>query len=101
MFSRRGPKCTLEHERTFDFSIYQVTLLVGGLDIPPSHLSVGKECSKRDNRKEQLCAWVETVGTQGWWGTLIFSSYVGSGPASTVHPKKIKHFKHPKKYLKF
>ena len=25
----------------------------------------------------------------GGGGTLIFSSYVGSGPASTVHPKKI------------
>ena len=35
-------------------------------------------------------------------GTLIFSSYLGSGPASTVHPKKnIRNFKHPKKYLKF
>ena len=34
-------------------------------------------------------------------GTLIFSSYVSSGPASTVHPKNIRNFKHPKKYLKF
>ena len=25
----------------------------------------------------------------GGGGTLIFSSYVGSGPASTVHPKKV------------
>ena len=43
--------------------------------------------------------------SQGWGGTLIFSSYVGSGPASTVHPnkKKIKNrnFKNPQKYLKF
>ena len=28
-------------------------------------------------------------------GTLFFSSYVGSGPASTVHPKNIRYFKHP------
>ena len=27
--------------------------------------------------------------TLGGGGTLIFSSYVGSGQASTVHPKKI------------
>ena len=31
-------------------------------------------------------------------GTLIFSSYVGSVPASTAHPQKnIRNFKHPKK----
>ena len=42
------------------------------------------------------------VDTPGGGGTLIFSSYVGCGPASTVQPqKKIRNFKHPKKYLKF
>ena len=34
-------------------------------------------------------------------GTLIFSAYAGSDPASNVHPpppqKKIRNFKHPKK----
>ena len=35
-------------------------------------------------------------------GTLIFSSYVGSDPASIVHPKKISGISStPKKYLKF
>ena len=35
-------------------------------------------------------------------GTLNYFSYVGSGPASTLHPpKNIWNFKHPKKYLKF
>ena len=29
-------------------------------------------------------------------GTLIFSSCIGSDPASTVHPKKIRNFKHTK-----
>ena len=44
-----------------------------------------------------LVFWVRSQG-----GTLIFSSYVGSGPASTIHPKKnIRNSKHPKKYLKF
>ena len=34
--------------------------------------------------------------------TLIFSAYVGSGPASTVHPIKISGIPStPKKYLKF
>ena len=28
----------------------------------------------------------------GGGGTLIFSSYVGSGPASTLHPKKYQEF---------
>ena len=35
-------------------------------------------------------------------GTLIFSAYVGSDPASTVHPQKISGISStPKKYLKF
>ena len=34
---------------------------------------------------------------QGGGGTLIFSAYVGSGPASTLKPSKnIRNFKHPK-----
>ena len=35
--------------------------------------------------------------SQGWWVTLIFSSYVWSGPASTVDPKNIKNFKYLQK----
>ena len=38
-----------------------------------------------------------TVGAQGGGGTLIFSTYVGSDPASTVHPKKYQEFQAPKK----
>ena len=35
-------------------------------------------------------------------GTLIFSAYVGSDPASALHPQKISGFlSTPKKYLKF
>ena len=38
----------------------------------------------------------------GGGGTLIFSSYVGSGPASSIHPQKYQEFQAPqKKYLKF
>ena len=33
--------------------------------------------------------------------TLIFSSYVGSGLASTIHSKKYQEFQAPQKYLKF
>ena len=33
-------------------------------------------------------------------GTLIFSSYVGSDPASTVHPKKNQEFQAPQKNIK-
>ena len=40
--------------------------------------------------------------TGGGGGDSIFSSYVGSGPASTVHPKKISEISSsPKQYLKF
>ena len=31
--------------------------------------------------------------------TLIFSSYVGSGPASTFHPQKYQEFQAPKKKI--
>ena len=47
------------------------------------------------------------VMRQSWGGggyshhSLIFSSYVGSGPASTVHPKKYQVFQAPQKNLKF
>ena len=35
-------------------------------------------------------------------GTLIFSAYVGSDPASTVHPQKISGISNtPKKYQEF
>ena len=34
-------------------------------------------------------------------GTLIFSSYVGSGPAFTVHPKTYQEFQAPQNILKF
>ena len=41
-------------------------------------------------------------GSQSKGGILsFFSSYVGSGPASTIHPKNIKNFKHPKNILNF
>ena len=40
--------------------------------------------------------------TPGGGGTLIFSAYVGSDPASALHPKKISGISStPKKYLKF
>ena len=41
-------------------------------------------------------------GGGGGGGTFIFCSYVGSGPASTVHPQKVSGISSiPTKYLKF
>ena len=40
-------------------------------------------------------------GGGGYSHTLIFSSYVGFGPASTVHPKKYQEFQAHQKKLKF
>ena len=40
-------------------------------------------------------------GGGGYSQTLIFSSYVGSGPASTSHPKKYQEFQALQKNLKF
>ena len=36
---------------------------------------------------------------QGGGGTLILSSYVGSGPVPTVHPKKYQEFQAPQKHI--
>ena len=46
-----------------------------------------------------LCALCSQEGGGGGGaGTLNFSAYVGSDPASTLHPpKNIRNFKHPKK----
>ena len=38
-------------------------------------------------------------GGGGKGGTLIFSSYVGLGPASLVHPKKNQEFQAPQKNI--
>ena len=38
-------------------------------------------------------------GGGGGRGTLIFSAYVGSDPASTVHPKKYQEFQAPEKNI--
>ena len=55
--------------------------------LPGPHVSTQQVSSRR-------------VYPQG--GTLIFTAYVGSGPASTVHPPKISLISStPKKYLKF
>ena len=35
----------------------------------------------------------------GGGGTLIFSAYVGSDPASTIHPKKYQEFQTPQKNI--
>ena len=35
-----------------------------------------------------------TLKPQGGGGTLIFSTYVGLGPASNVHSKNIRNFMH-------
>ena len=38
-------------------------------------------------------------GVGGGGDTLIFSSYVGLVPASTVYPQNIRNIKHPKTLL--
>ena len=51
-----------------------------------------------------VIAHTTVCGGGGWYpgGTLIFSAYLGSDPASTVHQKKkYQEFQAPQKYLKF
>ena len=40
---------------------------------------------------------VPPLQPRGGGGTLIFSSYVGSGPASTLHSQKYQEFQAPQK----
>ena len=55
---------------------------------------------QEDNRKCKIIVTNKAFESQGR-GTLLFSLYVGSGPASTVHPKiNIRNFKHPKNIRK-
>ena len=44
------------------------------------------------NLNESICMGGSSIPGGGGGGTLIFSSYVGSRPASTVHPKKYQEF---------
>ena len=42
----------------------------------------------------------EKIRVPPWGGgTLMFSSYIGLGPASTVHPQKYQEFRAPEKKL--
>ena len=59
-------------------------------------------CSQTRYRLRYAARYLVIVMRQSWGGggyshTLIFSSYVGSGPASTVHPKKYQEFQAPQK----
>ena len=42
---------------------------------------------------------VKSSNPGGGGGTLIFSSYIGSGQASTVYPQKYQEFQAPKKNI--
>ena len=55
----------------------------------------------RENDKTQLIFTNKSQEVSTQKGTLIFFSYVGSGPASTIQPQKYQESKHPKIYLKF
>ena len=46
-----------------------------------------------------VCAFVVCMLSPQGAGTLIFSSYVGSGPAYNVHPKKYQEFQAPQKII--
>ena len=63
-------------------------------------------CSARHPRRFDMLhdyVWkklFDPLGTpQGGGGTLIFSAYVGSDPASTIHPKKYQEFQAPQKNI--
>ena len=62
----------------------------------PPHGNLTKAPRGRKTRRCKIIAMNKAFESQG--STLVFSPYVGLGPASTVHPKiNIRNFKHPKK----
>ena len=68
-----------------------------------THINFDSKC------REKVIHWyihIQIVSSRALYShrgvTLIFSSYIGSGPASIIHPKKISGISSiPKKYLKF
>ena len=68
--------------RTFDGPL----IVVLGSSLPSS------------TKKKRCQSWNPSPGG-GEGGTLIFSAYVGSDPASTVHPKKYQEFQAPQKNI--
>ena len=53
---------------------------------------VGVELGTPSIRFSHLDSNNAITAIQGGGGTLNFSAYVGSGPASTLHPKKYQEF---------
>ena len=65
-----------------------------------SHITKHTEAEYGARQKSLVFGWADPQGGGG--GTPIFYAYVGSDPASTVHPQKISGISNtPKKYLKF
>ena len=74
------------------------------LNMPAIKVKVVKSCeqvqafTKKFGVRNRQEAQQTPGGGGGGGGYSIFSAYVGSDPASTVHPpKNIRNFKHPKK----
>ena len=64
---------------------------------PPLAFSVAETSEAKMSRRKR-----QTDKSQRGGGDSHFSSYVGSGPASTVHPKQISGILSiPNKYFKF
>ena len=71
--------------------------------------SINQSASQPDQQRRQsvfvkaYTCYIKVVACsgEGRGFTLIFSSYVGLGPASTVHTPKHQEFQAPQKYLKF
>ena len=107
IFSRGGPTFSREGGGSnclFPIKSHITCVFPGGsepLAHPPPPLD---QCMQYFALKKVSCEKKLSILTPPPWrggGTLIFSAYAGSDPASTVHKKKkkkkIRNFKHPQK----
>ena len=81
----------------FEYEISGVKYEISGVKLAVA-ITAAQNCQVSSNIAANLTIFADATATQlPKGGTLIFTAYVGSDPASTVHPKKYQEFQAPQK----
>ena len=79
----------------FEYEISGVKYESSGVKLEVA-ITAAQNCQVSSNIAANLTIFADATATQlPKGGTLIFTAYVGSDPASTVHPKKYQEFQAP------